>query len=115
MADLALGLKAIYPLSKVIGTVHYMDWSLALLGNKTKLKEIRDHSQEKRNQSILNSVKENQRFLNACDIVIAISRHSYQVITEITNIPATKVEMIPHGIKDIYHPLSKEKKNQLRQ
>lgn len=115
MADLAIGLKSVYSLSKVIGTVHYMDWSLTLLGDKAKLQEMFNHPQEEKSQSILTGLEENKRLLHACDKVIAISRHSYRIITKIAGISPSKVEVIPHGIKDAYHPISGEEKNRLRQ
>lgn len=102
MKDLALVLKENNPASKIVCTVHYMDWALQLLGDRRKLDYILSHPDEKDYKTISVVLEENKRFMKACDLIIAVSRHSFNVLVDICGIPESKIVLIPHGIKDEY-------------
>ena len=114
MKDLALVLKENNPASKIVCTVHYMDWALQLLGDRRKLDYILSHPDEKDYKTISVVLEENKRFMKACDLIIAVSRHSFNVLVDICGIPESKIVLIPHGIKDEYQPISIEEKNERR-
>ncbi len=114
MKDLAFVLKENNPASKIVCTVHYMDWALQLLGDRRKLDYILSHPDEKDYKTISVVLEENKRFLKACDLIIAVSRHSFNVLVDICGIPESKIVLIPHGIKDEYQPISIEEKNERR-
>lgn len=99
-ADLANALKQYYIGAKIVSTVHYMDWSFSLWGNRDKLKEILANPNDVGNKLLCEGFEEGKRFLHACDKVMAIAKHSYDVLLEECKVPANKLALVPHGIKD---------------
>ena len=75
---------------------------------------ILSHPDEKDYKTISVVLEENKRFMKACDLIIAVSRHSFNVLVDICGIPESKIVLIPHGIKDEYQPISIEEKNERR-
>ncbi|WP_160217500.1 glycosyltransferase [Parabacteroides distasonis] len=96
--DLAKELRQYYVNAKIVGVVHYMEWSFNLLGDRTKLKEILNSGDT--NNSIRKGFDDSLHFFHYCDQVVSIARHSYNFLLEDCKIPVDKLELIPHGIKD---------------
>lgn len=96
--DLAKELRQYYVNTKIVGVVHYMEWSFNLLGDRTKLKEILNSGDT--NNLIRKGFENSLHFFRYCDQVISIARHSYNFLLEDCKIPVNKLELIPHGIKD---------------
>ena len=116
MASLADCLKAMCPHSQAILTVHYTDWSFALLGNHARLQEILDTPlQDDNSQSVVESIENWRKDLKHFDRIIAIAKHSYQDLMDIYQVPEEKLTCIPHGLEDKYPGLSQVERNQLRQ
>ena len=99
-ADFANGFRQYYPTSQIIGIVHYMEWSFKLLGDRSKLKEILNDPNKSNYESLRKGVAESLRFFAACDKIIAIAQHSYNFLLNDCSIPADKLLLIPHGIKN---------------
>ena len=78
---LAAILKAYYPQSLVLLTVHY---SVCALEGVVS-------------EEIMNDEKE---FMEYCDVVIALSAHRYRFLIDQYGISPGKIKIIPHGIKD---------------
>lgn len=114
MKDLALGLKENYPVSKIVCTVHYMDWALQLLGDRRKLDYILNHPDDKNYKTISVVLEENKYFLRICDLVIAVSQHSFNTLVEVCGIPESKIMLIRHGIKDEYKSLSRAERIKIK-
>lgn len=108
MSDLASGLKKLFPLSKVVVTIHYAEWRFSLMGDKAKLHEILSHPDKKENITLCKSIESEKLLLNLCDYVIAVARHSYDDLREIYKVPKEKLIYIPHGIEDSYSELAKK-------
>ncbi|MEY8611270.1 glycosyltransferase [Parabacteroides segnis] len=108
MSDLASGLKKLFPLSKVVVTIHYAEWRFSLMGDKAKLHEILSHPDKKENITLCKSIESEKLLLNLCDYVIAVARHSYDDLREIYKVPKKKLIYIPHGIEDSYSKLAKK-------
>ena len=116
MAALADCLKAMCPHSQTILTVHYTDWSFALLGNHTRLQEILGSSlQDDNSESVVESIENWRNDLKHFDRIIAIAKHSYQDLMDIYQVPEEKLTCIPHGLEDKYPGLSPVERNRLRQ
>ena len=111
---LAEELKVYYPLSKIILTVHYTDWSFCLQGNKEELYRILSHTNEKENKFIIDSFNHDKQLLNSCDHIISIAQHSYKDLVELYQIPSNKITLISHGIKDCFRNLTGDEKIELR-
>ena len=116
MASLADCLKAMCPHSQAILTVHYTDWSFALLGNHAQLQEILDTPlQDDNSQSVVESIENWRKDLKHFDRIIAIAKHSCQDLMDIYQVPEEKLTCIPHGLEDKYPGLSPVERNRLRQ
>lgn len=115
MTELAFHLKQIYWGSKVICTVHYMDWALDLLGDRRKLAYLLAHPEEEKHKSTSIVLEENKRFLQICDLVIAVSKHSFKTLVEVCHVPESKIVLMPHGIRDEYVEISRKEKNRRRE
>lgn len=113
--ELANRLKTYFPSSKIVLTVHYMDWSFTLLGNIYKLRKALKHPENAVYKEIVNSVNEEKQFMNDyCDYIIAIAQHSYKTLVKEYHISAKKITLIKHGLSDRHISHSDQKKASLR-
>lgn len=90
---------------KIILTVHYTDWSFALLGDKRKLYKILRQKEEKRNtfsEQIIKALESEKETLKICDRIIAISERSYKDLISIYGVPRSKLTLISNSLKDTY-------------
>ncbi len=111
IADLAVLLKKFYPGSKTVFTVHYTEWSFALLGDRSRLENMfENHEHTYIEDSVCENVSMWRYQLGMFDQIVAIARHSYKDLVEIYKVPKEKIRMIPHGIEDKYKPLGKEER-----
>ena len=111
---LADRLKHDFPESSVRMTVHYTNWSFDLLGDREKLKAILDSPKNEKEQAVAKGFEAEKRLMHLCDRIVAISRHSYEDIISLYQVPQEKVTLIPHGLADTYQPLSEEERNERR-
>ena len=114
MADLAMHLKHHYTKTKIVSTVHYMDWSFELWGNENLLKSIEQDATDERHLRITTLLKENIRFLNTCDLIHVSTWHTYQFLTGSCGLPASKIVHIPIGIEDKSTLYKKDNKANLK-
>lgn len=104
MANLAACLKVFYPRSVVVGIVHYMNWCFVFNGNQELLAKALNAPEDKRNKEIVSDFQKEKTFLQTCDKVIAISKHSLEKIETLYQIPSEKIVLIRHGMKDTFQP-----------
>lgn len=109
---LAEALKQQYPSSKICLTLHYTDWSFELLGDQRKLHEILYSSVDE--SSIKDGICRDKRLLCSVDRIIAIAKHSCQMLQDIYQIPSSKIMLIPHGLEDCYTILSSQERKDLK-
>lgn len=90
---LAAMLKSYYPRAKVLLTIHYSVCGMVGF--------------------VDNEIEEDEKeFINEyCDTVIALSEHRYRFLIDKYKVLPTKIEIIPHGLRDVY---SEDLKNDLR-
>lgn len=111
---LADQLKYYFPKSQIILTVHYTNWSLDLLGDREKLKEIIASPKDEKNLAIIKGFETEKRLMLLSDQIIAIAQHSYDDIINLYQISKEKVTLITHGLMDAYQPLTEREKNDRR-
>jgi len=100
----------------IVTTVHYMDWSFSLLGDKSRLKSILKHPESKYELSVKNNFEKEFELLNYyTDKVIAIALHSYKTLLNDYKIKKDKISLIPHCIEDKFISLSIEKRRTIRE
>lgn len=104
---------------KIVMTVHYTNWSFALLGDKKRLHEIISASPDKltfKDYKIYNAIVDETRLVNSyCDKVIAISQHTYDDIISVYGVNPDRVVLINNALCDRYRTVSKMQKRKLRQ
>lgn len=115
MRELAIALKARFPYSQILITVHYTTWCFILSGDKNKLLKILDHPENKENKKLIKSIESEKTLLNICDKVIVIAKHSYNNLIHVYKIPKHKLILVPHGLRDFNSHLTKSDKKSLRQ
>lgn len=116
-STLAVWIKKIFS-GKSILTVHYTDWSLGLLGDKNRLKEVLFGAkkdivkiEEKR---IVESIQRDRKVVQACDQIICIANHSYDSLKEFAQIDEDRMCIISNGLSDDYRSISCNVKRVLR-
>lgn len=107
-------IKKYFPNIPIVLTLHYTSWSFQLLGDKNKLKDILTSPNRAENKAIVQDFYQEKRLMQSCDQIIAISKHSFNDIVNLYQIPKGKITFIPHGLQDSYHFLSKDQKIELR-
>lgn len=101
---------------KIILTVHYMEWSFGLLGDKEHLRNVLQVPKDEKEKQVKKSFENEKLFIDECaDRVIAIARHSYDTLLSVYQIPKEKIVIIPNGLTDQYSPLSLKEKRKLRE
>lgn len=115
MEKLGIALKSIFVDSQILITVHYTSWSFALLGDRDRLREVIDCPNNKENERLYKSIESERQFLNVCDRVIGIAKHSYDDLINIYKIPESKLAFVPHGLKDFNSHITKKDRKLLRQ
>lgn len=101
--------------AKIIFTLHYTDWSFDLLGDKDWLKRILANPTGRKEKRLVNKFEQEKRFMtDCCDSIIAIARHSYEMLKELYGIPESKLVYIPNGLKDDFRERNADECRQLR-
>jgi len=101
---------------KVITTVHYTNWSFALLGNQEKLKDILTKKQLNSNEKgIKRGIKADKKMLEKSDSFICVAQHTLDSFQDICGIDTTKGILINNALEDTYKELSCDEKITIRQ
>lgn len=100
---------------KIILTVHYMDWSFDLLGDKNKLLEILQNPQSDQDKGIKIRFEKEKKFIQEyADYVIAIAMHSHQTLETLYEIPPSRLYFIPNALEDSFIEYNVTQKKALR-
>lgn len=103
---------------RIILTMHYTTWSLALSGDRKRLsrilaKPVDDLTVEEK--YIREQCEDETELLDLyCDHIVAISEHSRQSLLSDYHINPGKITLIPNALPNIYRSISNEKKQALR-
>jgi glycosyltransferase len=101
---------------KVITTVHYTNWSFALLGNQQKLQNIlTKKTLNPREKSILKDIKADKEMLEKNDSFICVAQHTFDSFKDICGIDIVKGVLINNALEDSYTQLSHDEKTAIRQ
>lgn len=112
--ELALRLKKKFK-CKILLTVHYMEWSFSLLGDRTKLYDIINKHPKIGEEYVINSLQREKNFIDKCtDHIIAIANHSFETLSSIYEIPSSKMSIIANGIQDDFILKDKHDRVKLR-
>jgi glycosyltransferase len=105
---LSFWLKKLFKV-KIILTVHYTNWSFALLGDTVRLKKIlksqNREEPEPDTEAIVKSVERDREIIEQCDRIICIAGHSYDTVKKIYHADKTKLVLMHNGLRDGFRKL----------
>lgn len=96
---LALLLKAWFPKSKIVFTVHYLNWCFELKGNVKRMRDIMKAQDLKDDteRGIRASIESERMFLHLADTVIALSRRTAEILVVDYEVLPEKIHLIYNG------------------
>ena len=96
---LALQLKAWFPKSKIVFTVHYLNWCFELKGNVKRMRDIMNAHDLKDDaeRGVRASIESERQFLHLADTVIALSRRTEEILVEDYKVLPEKIHLIYNG------------------
>ncbi len=102
--------------AKVVFTLHFTSWSFELAGDKKLLMNILSKQNNDKEKHVYRTFLDERNFMiEHCDHVIAIAKHSYDMLIDIYGIPKEKLHLIPNGRVHISAEKSTERMHVLRQ
>lgn len=101
--------------AKILFTLHYTEWSFELLGDRERMERILANPNGQWEESVIKTFESEKKFMtDCCDRIIAIARHSYDMLKKLYGIPEEKLAYIPNGLKDELVEYNQEQRIQLR-
>lgn len=101
--------------AKILFTLHYTEWSFELLGDRERMERILDNPYNLWEKKVIKTFEFERKFMiDCCDCIIAIARHSYDMLKELYSIPEEKITYIPNGLNDELVKYSQEQCSQLK-
>ena len=96
---LALLLKAWFPESKIVFTVHYLNWCFELKGNVKRMRDVMKTQDLKddADRGIRSSIEGERQFLHLADTVIVLSRRTEEILVEDYKVQPEKIRLIYNG------------------
>ena len=89
--------------SKIVLTLHYMEWAFALKGNKQQLIDIINQPPESlsgKERIVYDSFCKSKNLFMLVDKTICLCSYAYRLLNEIFDIPSYKLSFIANGLKD---------------
>lgn len=101
--------------AKILFTLHYTEWSFNLLGDRQQMEQILAEPKTNWQKHIVSRFEAEKKFMiDCCDKIIAIARHSYDMLQELYEIPKAQIAYIPNGLQDTYVERKQEERDALR-
>lgn len=98
---LASLLKGQYPHSRIIVTVHYLNWCFELKGNITRMRKITANGHEAVDDTerrVVSSFMDEKAFLHLADEVFVLSKSTKAILAKDYNVSQDKTHLIYNGI-----------------
>ena len=115
--ELAQTLKKLYPKSRQILTIHYLNWIFDLGGNVNEFRRIVEERiiHDKDEQAIYDEYLKDKDFFHSVDKVVVLCKDTWNILTDMYHLPVDKVKLIYNGMKDRYTAISEEEKSLIRE
>lgn len=100
---LAVLLKGQYPYSRIIVTVHYLNWCFELKGNDRRMREIVTkgyETKDKMERLVMSSFRDEQAFLHLADEVFVLSKKTQALLAKDYVVSDDKIHLVYNGIGD---------------
>jgi len=99
--DLIRLIKAKYKYSRVLYTIHYLNWCFTLNGNLLRFRRfINNECEEPIKESIQNDYQNERRLFSLCDDIIVLSQFTYNLLQSDYKIDESRIHIVHNGIKD---------------
>lgn len=104
-----------YPRCKTILTVHYVDWSFLLFGDRSKLVEHIENESISEEIDVKKSIEEDKQTMDLCkDGIIAISQYSYNMLKHDYGLNEKQVTLILNSFPDRFIQRTQGERRELR-
>lgn len=99
--DLIRLIKTKYKFSRVLYTVHYLNWCFTLNGNLTRFRKlIHNETEDEIKQNIQKEYQNDKRLFSLCDDIIVLAKFTYDLFLADYNQDKTKVHLVYNGMKE---------------
>lgn len=97
--------RSFFPKSRIIFTVHYLEWTFLNKGNihsfKNALENASVRNIKKNEELILEKIKEDRCVFDKSDHIICVSEFTYNLLINYYCIDKIKISIIYNGLKDV--------------
>ncbi len=111
-------IKNKYPSSKVIFTIHYLNWCFSLKGNTSHFKRIvhseKSYIHNNNEMMIFEYYEEEKRIFHMVDHLICLSKYIKKLLIDVYLVPDERISLIYNGLKDEFVPISNKEKCTIR-
>lgn len=110
-------IKRDYPNSKVVFTIHYLDWCFVLKGNTNYFKSIINKNKsllDEKEKRIMSIYEKEKCLFQEVDIIICLSQYTRNLLVADYQIPSNKIRLIYNGLIDRAVLLTKLEKTKLK-
>lgn len=100
--ELITSLKDVFTTAKAMATVHYFDWSIALLGSKWRFRRMlaTQGSNNRLEHILYKTYLKEKLFFHCLDSVICLTASSKYILNEEYGLSSDKIFVIPNGMED---------------
>lgn len=99
--DLMRLIKARYKFSRVIYTIHYLNWCFTLNGNLSRFRKlINNEVKDDLKESVLRDFYDDKRLFSLCDEVIVLSKFTYELLRTDYKIEESKIHLVYNGMAE---------------
>lgn len=104
--DLIKSLKKIFPLSKIVFTIHDFGWTAPFMGDLIEFKKLikdklshADETKEKIENPMFTYYEEEKRIYELADRTVCLSQDSYTILRSVYKLNKNKISFIPNGLQ----------------
>ena len=109
-------LKQILPQSKLILTIHYLEWIFKLKGNEEEFRRIVSQKActTKQEKETYKEYLQDKELFHTVDKVVVLCKDTWNLMRDAYQVPESKLTHISNGLTDVYTPLDKSARESLR-
>lgn len=102
---------------KIILVSHYTNWSFSLFGDEKRLLSIVNKSPRKRtleDKQIYKNIQSDIKMIKKCDKFVCVAQHTLDTFIKISDIDASKCQVINNALQNEYREINIERKASLK-
>lgn len=99
--DLIRLIKAKYKYSRILYTIHYLNWCFTLNGNLTRFRKlIRNETEDEMKKCIKEEFQNDKRLFSLCDDIIVLAKFTYDLLLTDYKQDEAKLHLVYNGMKE---------------